>query len=204
MSWGREQIDELIARWNRGESSAAIGRRLGISPAAVGSKVRRLRQLGVKLRANYGAPHPVMRRTVRAPRAVGADDHVHPCQLSSAGGKRRRHAAAADDVSASISSHPNCDERGPHSTSERNLPREALNNNYSFRVSDIEQLEPHHCRWIDGDPATGRFTWCGRPVVAQTSWCPTCLAKVYDLMPQKRGAANRGEAAETQTAERAA
>lgn len=35
-------------------------------------------------------------------------------------------------------------------------------------ITCIDDLEPHHCRWIPGEPSDG---WCGRQKVDGTSYC---------------------------------
>jgi hypothetical protein len=48
-------------------------------------------------------------------------------------------------------------------------------------VTDINALEPHHCRWINGDPSMGKdqYHWCGKTAVPGKSWCSEHLLLVY-------------------------
>lgn len=42
----------------------------------------------------------------------------------------------------------------------------------------FEDLEQHHCRWVE-DQQTGTSLHCGHPVVPGTSWCPVHTAIVF-------------------------
>ena len=44
------------------------------------------------------------------------------------------------------------------------------------------------CRWVNGDPRHGGWTWCGAPAIDGTTWCEAHRARVY-LRVRQDGAA---------------
>jgi len=51
----------------------------------------------------------------------------------------------------------------------------------AMRLSKHPQQAPQdgRCRWVEGDPRTNRWAYCGHPVEPGTSWCAYHLLRVY-------------------------
>ncbi len=134
MSWTQEKVDELILRWNRGESATIVGRAVGMSRNAVIGKVARMRGAGVHLRDAGPSKRSESCRPATVARRV-AD------RIARQSSRERREIVAV-----------------------LLEPREAPAGGVTFA-----DLEPHHCRYMPGDPRD--LVYCGADRVPGSSYC---------------------------------
>lgn len=177
MDWNDEERAHLDVLWNKKRLSASgCARELpGRSRDAVLSQVLAMRRAGHAMRDPKMAPS--VRKT--RPAAVSIGD-------TSAQGPFLFRKLRPPSNLAPVGVRPFTFHRGDRTPSRAVAPAsEGARNAGSIQsggaspfappnITDIEKLEPHHCRFVLGDPALGlgRFAWCGRRVMrAGLSWC---------------------------------
>ena len=169
MSWNDERIDDLKVMWRDGLKASQIAGRLGgVTRNAVIGKIHRL---GLAGRATSAKP-PKKFREASAYRKA-AQPRPAPKTVKSLIKQFRE-----DPEVLAMLARPAVDD----------VPK----------VMHTADLEPHHCRWIPGDPGTG---YCGEHKAEGLSYCkrhavrahaPPTVARPYaDGMMIARARADR-------------
>ena len=171
MEWNEDAITKLKTLWDEGHSTAAIGRRLGVSKNAVVGKAHRL--------SLPPRPSPIRRDAVARPatarRAVGPT--LPPLVTSEPQPERsatppNRELAAASAPPPAVS------------------PRAAQRPEPAIRV--VPQREAPRvgrnveCCWPLGDPGTRNFRFCDAPAQAGRPYCGTHAALAYVRVRDRR------------------
>lgn len=140
--WTDERIKRLKSDWTEGYSASQIAGRLGgITRNAVIGKVHRMGLAGRVSPCRNEANRP-SRKVKRHATSVSAT-------AIKAARKREMNAAMPPDG-------------GP-------LPDPQASD--VPRVFSVIDLEPHHCRWIAGDPKQPGWGYCGEHRIPGQSWC---------------------------------
>lgn len=171
--WNEVRIDRLISLWNDGTSPDGCAADLKTTKNAILSKIRALRHKGVQLRSST---------------SQGLD------VLASIRRNRGKSSATKQQASPQTVPSPRAAKAASADRSERIDLDMELPEDRTGLIFDILQLEPHHCRWVLGDPirGIGHFAWCGQHHVPGTRWCATH----YEIFKRRRGASDDVESSD--------
>jgi hypothetical protein len=172
--WNEERTNKLIALWNAGKSTDACAEALRVSRSAIIGKLSRLRRAGVTLR-------PTHERVIVDGKLVDARV-AHAKATLRKKQRQKGEVAPARKPRRIVPDLPKIESKPcPPKPARRDsqAPREridldmVLSEDTSDLIFDVIELEPHHCRWVVGDPAlgVGHFGWCKRPKVPGGRWC---------------------------------
>lgn len=157
--WTDERVEELKRLWNAGYSASQCANALGnCTRNAVISKVHRM---------GMSRSRATVRRTniVRTGLQRRGLSKIQPSRRTQLDKNKLT-------VKAMLASIEKAEPPSSEATEVGKTGLEPL-------IKHIDNLEPHHCRWIEGKPASG---WCGRRHVGPgVSWCETHARRVFDL-----------------------
>lgn len=158
IDWTPKRVSTLIALWNEGLSTAAIGRRLGVTKNAVVGKVHRLglpkRQSPIRGdRTNSNRPGPKPR-----PRAEAQPRTPRPVVKKA--------------------ERPMAPKRPPIvEVEEPKLVGDPIS---------MDELKPSMCSWPIGEPGTEEFRFCGHDKIEGKPYCLYHCQKAYVKSSKKK------------------
>ena len=173
-SWSSATISKLKTLFERGMSTAEIGKRLGFTKNAVVGKINRLKlnfgksAKSAKPKAKVAAKKPAAKKPAsKAPVKVPAKKSSAPAPKSF-GRKAAGPAARAKDLKASKDSKLKTERIIQHSAA-------------------LMALRADQCRWPVGDPDSGDFRFCGEKCFVGKPYCfEHCKVAYQFTQPAKK------------------
>jgi GcrA cell cycle regulator len=153
--WSEALVARLSELWLSGTTSGEIGRRLGISRSSVMGKLRRLDLLcrdrpRMPIRSRWEAARNLLRTEQNIEQAIPVPKPV-PEKVPNK--RHKRQAKSPDRFFAEFAAKPPPPPPEP-----------------AYGTLTVLDLRHNSCRWpSDGD---GPWTFCGRPILSETSYCP--------------------------------
>lgn len=189
MDWTAEAIDQLRAFWAEGQSTAEIGRRMGITKNAVVGKAHRLelpaRPSPIRRDDTIAASRPAASRQSAAPAA-------HPLVMPrpSRSEPHRADPTVAQWPAAPAALQPAAQpdpQPGPAaSTANTSVRNDAGMASLPLMVvRPFPRLAGRSCCWPMGDPGTAEFRFCSGDAIAGKPYCQDHAAVAY-VKPRDR------------------
>ncbi len=174
MEWNEDAIAKLRVLWNEGHSTAAIGRRLGVSKNAVVGKAHRL--------SLPPRPSPIRRDAIARPAAARRSVGSTLPPLVNAEPRTERVAAPRQPVAP----RPEPVRAAPELRTE---PRPEAMPEPTIRVVPSSESARTgrnvDCCWPLGDPGTRNFRFCDDSALPGRPYCGTHAALAY-VRPRDR------------------
>lgn len=192
--WDAATLKKLKTLFERGLSTAEIGRKLGISKNAVVGKINRLgwnngKKTGTKPAAKSGVAKKTATttKTSKAPaktKTTKGTAKSTPTKKPSAKVEKGAAKKVADKKPAVKVAKPS---PAPIKTASKKTKRDlAIHQQIIQHSLEMANLKPNQCRWPIGDPDSEHFHFCGAQVFTGKPYCYEHCRQAYQFTPPKK------------------
>lgn len=188
-SWDTSTLKKLKSLFDKGLSTAEIGRKLGISKNAVVGKINRLGWNNNKPATKVAVKAaPKTMKTAKATKATPVAKKTSKVDVKPKSVATKKQPVKKD--SAQKKADPVATEKTKKSavtTASKKTNKDlAVHQRIIQHSLEMANLKPNQCRWPIGDPDSEHFHFCGAQVFSGKPYCYEHCRQAYQFTPPKK------------------
>lgn len=190
-SWDTSTLKKLKSLFDKGLSTAEIGRKLGISKNAVVGKINRL---------GWNNNKPATKVAVKAAPQKKPAKPIKPAKTTTVAKKtakvdiKPKSVATKKQPVKKDSAQKKAKPVVPEKTTKSAVTTASKKTNKDLAVHqriiqhslEMANLKPNQCRWPIGDPDSEHFHFCGAQVFSGKPYCYEHCRQAYQFTPPKK------------------